>query len=254
MSKMLSSWKEIAQFFGKGVRTVQRWEKTLALPIHRPPGAPSNVVLARTSDLEAWMHHGPAERALAGTGDGSSSNASTGLVEIISSLEGEVRELRACLTGHPEDDRTRGESASPSSDADRIRLVADDLRTLRTVDLWSAATPEIFVQRLPWPAAILDAHQQLVQCNFSLSLLLRNDDGERSRPLSEVLGGEFSKAASISLRKHVPSTIWQKEITVDGVRGAYDFHLTPLTLGAGEAGMLLLLAPRELRAETSLAA
>jgi hypothetical protein len=62
MSKMLSSWKEIAHFFGKGVRTVQRWEKTLDLPIHRPPGAPSNVVLARTSDLEEWMHRGPIGR------------------------------------------------------------------------------------------------------------------------------------------------------------------------------------------------
>ena len=62
MSKMLSSWKEIAHFFGKGVRTVQRWEKTLDLPIHRPPGAPSNVVLARTSDLEEWMHRGPIAR------------------------------------------------------------------------------------------------------------------------------------------------------------------------------------------------
>ncbi len=64
MSKMLSSWKEIAHFFGKGVRTVQRWEKTLDLPIHRPPGAPSNVVLARTSDLEEWMHRGPVSRNL----------------------------------------------------------------------------------------------------------------------------------------------------------------------------------------------
>jgi hypothetical protein len=63
LSKMLSSWKEIAHFFGKGVRTVQRWEKTLDLPIHRPPGAPSNVVLARTSDLEEWMHRGPVSRA-----------------------------------------------------------------------------------------------------------------------------------------------------------------------------------------------
>ncbi|ADV81883.1 hypothetical protein [Terriglobus saanensis] len=71
MSNMLSSWKEIAQFFGKGVRTVQRWEKTLDLPIHRPPGAPSNVVLARESDLEAWMHRGlpQAEQASAASED-----------------------------------------------------------------------------------------------------------------------------------------------------------------------------------------
>lgn len=66
MSKMLSSWKEIAHFFGKGVRTVQRWEKTLDLPIHRPPGAPSNVVLARTSDLEEWMHRGSVARVVSG--------------------------------------------------------------------------------------------------------------------------------------------------------------------------------------------
>ncbi len=62
MNKMLSSWKEIAHFFGKGVRTVQRWEKTLDLPIRRPPGAPSNVVLARTSDLEEWMHRSASRR------------------------------------------------------------------------------------------------------------------------------------------------------------------------------------------------
>lgn len=63
---MLSSWKEIAHFFGKGVRTVQRWEKTLELPIHRPPGAPSNVVLARVSDLEAWMHRGSVAQIVQG--------------------------------------------------------------------------------------------------------------------------------------------------------------------------------------------
>lgn len=64
MSEMLSSWKEIAHHFGKGVRTVQRWEKTMDLPIHRPPGAPSNVVLARASDLEEWMHRESVSSAL----------------------------------------------------------------------------------------------------------------------------------------------------------------------------------------------
>jgi hypothetical protein len=84
MSKMLSSWKEIAHFFGKGVRTVQRWEKTLDLPIHRPPGAPSNVVLARTSDLEEWMHRGPVSRNL----DELSSD-----VEVEINLDGLEREI-----------------------------------------------------------------------------------------------------------------------------------------------------------------
>ena len=31
----LNGWKEIAVFLGKGVRTVQRWERDHGLPIHR---------------------------------------------------------------------------------------------------------------------------------------------------------------------------------------------------------------------------
>ena len=90
MSKMLSSWKEIAHYFGKGVRTVQRWEKTLDLPIHRPPGAPSNVVLARTSDLEEWMHRGSVPRAIEKS-DGHLRPES--IDDVVSELEQEVREL-----------------------------------------------------------------------------------------------------------------------------------------------------------------
>jgi hypothetical protein len=84
---MLSSWKEIAHFFGKGVRTVQRWEKTLDLPIHRPPGAPSNVVLARTSDLEEWMHRGPVSRAEL---ESSGVAAESGAIASLPGLEREV--------------------------------------------------------------------------------------------------------------------------------------------------------------------
>ena len=88
MSKMLSSWKEIAHFFGKGVRTVQRWEKTLDLPIHRPPGAPSNVVLARTSDLEQWMHRGQVSSAIGE--EVSSPAASPMMFDSLAALEREV--------------------------------------------------------------------------------------------------------------------------------------------------------------------
>ncbi len=83
---MLSSWKEIAHFFGKGVRTVQRWEKTLDLPIHRPPGAPSNVVLARTSDLEEWMHRGSVRTEM-------QAEASSETVVSLPALEREVSRL-----------------------------------------------------------------------------------------------------------------------------------------------------------------
>jgi hypothetical protein len=55
-SAVLSSWKDIARYLGKGVRTVQRWERHLGLPVRRPVGAShkSAVVLYR-GDVDAWL-------------------------------------------------------------------------------------------------------------------------------------------------------------------------------------------------------
>lgn len=100
VSGMLSSWKEIAHFFGKGVRTVQRWEKTLDLPIHRPPGAPSNVVLARTSDLEEWMHRGSVVRAVAA--EAAEPVSESAVFASIAKLEAELAVLAAKVGTRPE--------------------------------------------------------------------------------------------------------------------------------------------------------
>ncbi len=103
MNKMLSSWKEIAHYFGKGVRTVQRWEKTLNLPIRRPPGAPSNVVLARTSDLEEWMHRGQGQQVqmeTEGVSLMSDSDSQTELSQAVMELEESAEALLIKLTGN----------------------------------------------------------------------------------------------------------------------------------------------------------
>ncbi|MGA7521578.1 MAG: hypothetical protein WBW84_03795 [Acidobacteriaceae bacterium] len=52
---VLTSWKDIAQYMGKGVRTVQRWEQDFALPVRRPQGSNKKAILARPSDLDAWV-------------------------------------------------------------------------------------------------------------------------------------------------------------------------------------------------------
>lgn len=54
---ILGSWKEIAQYLGKGVRTVQRWEHELNLPVHRPSGASKGVVIAFPQEMEKWVKH-----------------------------------------------------------------------------------------------------------------------------------------------------------------------------------------------------
>lgn len=53
MPEILSSWKEIASFFGKAVRTVQRWERTLGMPVHRPDGD-RQIIFADPNELRQW--------------------------------------------------------------------------------------------------------------------------------------------------------------------------------------------------------
>lgn len=50
----LESWKEIAAYLGREVRTVQLWEKSEGLPIHRHQHARQGSVYALKSELEAW--------------------------------------------------------------------------------------------------------------------------------------------------------------------------------------------------------
>jgi hypothetical protein len=54
MQVVLGSWKEIANYLGKGVRTVQRWERCSGLPVHRPSGSSKGVVLAFPAELDRW--------------------------------------------------------------------------------------------------------------------------------------------------------------------------------------------------------
>ncbi len=55
MRAVLSSWKEIASYLGKGVRTVQRWERELGLPVRRPKPNEKQIVLAFPEELDAWL-------------------------------------------------------------------------------------------------------------------------------------------------------------------------------------------------------
>lgn len=57
---LLKSWKEIASYLGRDVRTVIRWEKDKALPIHRAPGLKrAGTVFAYRSELDRWMMGNP---------------------------------------------------------------------------------------------------------------------------------------------------------------------------------------------------
>jgi hypothetical protein len=51
----LESWKEIAAYLHRDVRTVQRWEKSEGLPVQRHFHDKLGSVYASRSDLDAWQ-------------------------------------------------------------------------------------------------------------------------------------------------------------------------------------------------------
>ncbi|HZD95904.1 MAG TPA: hypothetical protein VE133_16710 [Candidatus Sulfotelmatobacter sp.] len=60
--EVLNSWKEVASYMGRGVRTVQRWEQELGLPVRRPRGKSRSAVIAFKSELDRWLHNAPGDQ------------------------------------------------------------------------------------------------------------------------------------------------------------------------------------------------
>ena len=56
MSSVLTSWKEIAQYVGKGVRTVQRWEAQLGFPVRRKSEHAKGSIIAFSEEIDSWLN------------------------------------------------------------------------------------------------------------------------------------------------------------------------------------------------------
>jgi hypothetical protein len=53
--QILNGWKEISSHFKRSVRTVQRWEERLGLPVYRPALKDRSAVLAFSDELDCWV-------------------------------------------------------------------------------------------------------------------------------------------------------------------------------------------------------
>jgi hypothetical protein len=53
----LESWKEIAAYLNRSVRTLHRWETEEGLPVHRQLHKELGSVFAYKSELEAWSRN-----------------------------------------------------------------------------------------------------------------------------------------------------------------------------------------------------
>jgi len=51
----LNGWKEISSYLGRTVRTAQRWEVQLEMPVHRPATRKRTAVIAYPNQLDSWL-------------------------------------------------------------------------------------------------------------------------------------------------------------------------------------------------------
>ncbi len=54
---LLNGWKEIATYLKCGVRTAQRWQRELHLPIIRVRDGKRGPVMAESHNLDEWLKH-----------------------------------------------------------------------------------------------------------------------------------------------------------------------------------------------------
>ena len=64
-SDRLDGWKEIASYLKRSVRTVQRWEAQLRLPVHRLVTGQTDSVYAIPAELDAWIASAAGRRGAA---------------------------------------------------------------------------------------------------------------------------------------------------------------------------------------------
>jgi TolB-like protein len=130
----LDSWKEIAAYLKKEVRTVQRWEKSSDLPVRRLVHGKQGTVFAYKSELDAWWQESQSkldheeDRSDAGA-DSSSSNV------VVLALTADLPDKR--------DDNAR---------PDRLRRLA---LLVLLVSLGAAIPPSVFwpqIRNKIWPA------------------------------------------------------------------------------------------------------
>ncbi len=162
MGDRLDSWKDIAAYLSREVRTVQRWASSRRLPVHRLPGGDKPRVFALKSEIDGWLQVGlrrdaaqtPSVAVLpfANLGGKESDHFGEGLADDIINALTRIRGLRVtartssfAFRGREGDVREIGERLGAATllegsirrDGDRVRVSAQLVSATDGYHLWS---------------------------------------------------------------------------------------------------------------------
>jgi broad specificity phosphatase PhoE len=127
MPNMLTSWKEIGQYLGKGVRTVQRWERESGLPVRRAVHPSRRAVLALPEELDEWARS--RTRGPIGPLGESLRKSQTALREEIEELRKRLEFVEVAVFAH------RGPTRKATGSARRRRVPGATVTPLRAKDV-----------------------------------------------------------------------------------------------------------------------
>lgn len=94
--QILNGWKEISDHLERGVRTAQRWESSLSMPVHRPALKNRSAVVAFSDELDSWLSRtSPSARdeCLAVNGNGENNENFVRVLDGMSTLIRQTRQL-----------------------------------------------------------------------------------------------------------------------------------------------------------------
>jgi hypothetical protein len=93
-ASVLSDWKLIGRYLGKSVRTVQRWERELGLPVRRTHDGIKSAVIAVPAEIDDWVQ---ARKFHVGETGSSKSERMMLLLQSLRDLRAENQKLRRQL-------------------------------------------------------------------------------------------------------------------------------------------------------------
>ena len=129
--RILNSWKEIANYLGRGVRTVQRWEAQLGLPVHRPAGKEHSAVLAFSSELDQWLDSRPVRFGTTLTGESGQNGQSLQVQALLSRAEAVLQKLESILNRADETQRKLAETLDILAENESARREMRSVRSRR---------------------------------------------------------------------------------------------------------------------------
>lgn len=137
--QILNGWKEISNYIERGVRTAQRWEALLGMPVHRPALKDRSAVVAFSDELDRWLARTAPDSEEPLRGEGSD----------LSRIEEKLRALAAQAAEVASQSRLLREKISQSREIQRKMAASRDESAANSAPSLAKSVVTFKPQRLP---------------------------------------------------------------------------------------------------------